>query len=99
MKPLTHEQELAFYHNSYPIATEHTPVFTSNLKIAALAVTSVETFTFFYVGYNAYTFTLEHGHESLIQLGSTAHLFISGLKAFIALELHQHADRITDRTP
>lgn len=99
MKALTHQEELAYYHNSYPLPTEHTATISDNLRLAALAVTIYETFSFSYVGYHAYTFTQETGLDSLIHLGSTAHMFAAALKTFIAISLHHHSTHITDRTP
>ena len=90
----------AYYHNSYPVEDKHSVQITRSLKMLSKVVAVVESASFAYIGSKGYTFTTRSTHvPDLIQLGVLAHMVTSALKAFLAVQLHEHASNTTDRTP
>ena len=90
--------EMAYFSNSYPIENEKTKPILDNLKNSSIAVACLETISFIYVALKVYTITNEGDDKmslDLVHLGSMAHLFTCALKAFIAMQLHNHSSEIT----
>ena len=59
MKPIDHEDEteLAYFTNSYPVGNQQTAAYQNNLSNISAVVACIETLSFVYVGYKAFTFS------------------------------------------